>query len=203
MLDADAGVFAIKPSGVAYEALSPEQMVIVDLDGAVVEGDLRFSSDTPTHGWLLRNFRGVRSVVHTHSRHAVAFAQAAREIPCLGTTHADYFHGAVPVTRTMTAAEIATDYELNTGRVILERFAGIDPLSVPAVLVRGHGPFAWGVSAAKAVETAQALEIVAQMARDTIALDPGVFPIDEALRDKHFLRKHGDSAYYGQSGTGR
>ncbi len=199
VLDRDTGVFAIKPSGVAYEALQPDQMVIVDLDGQVVEGDLRFSSDTPTHAHLLREFPGVRSVVHTHSRHAVAFAQAGREITCFGTTHADYFHGPVPVTRHLTPEEIATSYEHHTGVVIVERFADIDPLAVPAVLVRGHGPFAWGPSAAKAVECAQALEIIAQMARDTLALDPEAYPLPTVLHDKHFLRKHGAGAYYGQS----
>jgi L-ribulose-5-phosphate 4-epimerase len=198
VLDPDAGVFAIKPSGVPYDELLPEHMVIVDLEGRTVEGDLRFSSDTPTHRKLFLAFPGVRSVVHTHSRHAVSFAQAGREIPCLGTTHADYFYGAVPVTRAMTPEEIGTDYEWNTGVVIAERFAGLNALDIPAVLVRSHGPFAWGPSGAKAVETAQALEIVAQMARDAIALNPTVESIPQALLDKHFLRKHGAGAYYGQ-----
>jgi L-ribulose-5-phosphate 4-epimerase len=198
VLDPDAGVFAIKPSGVSYDELLPEHMVIVDLEGKTVEGDLRFSSDTPTHRKLFLAFPSVRSVVHTHSRHAVSFAQAGREIPCLGTTHADYFYGAVPVTRAMTPEEIGTDYEWNTGVVIAERFAGLNPLDIPAVLVRSHGPFAWGPSGAKAVETAQALEIVAQMARDAIALNPAVESIPQALLDKHFLRKHGAGAYYGQ-----
>jgi L-ribulose-5-phosphate 4-epimerase len=198
VLDPDAGVFAIKPSGVPYDELLPEHMVIVDLEGKTVEGDLRFSSDTPTHRKLFLAFPGVRSVVHTHSRHAVSFAQAGREIPCLGTTHADYFYGAVPVTRAMTPEEIGTDYEWNTGVVIAERFAGLNALDIPAVLVRSHGPFAWGPSGAKAVETAQALEIVAQMARDAIALNPTVESIPQALLDKHFLRKHGAGAYYGQ-----
>jgi L-ribulose-5-phosphate 4-epimerase len=198
VLDPDAGVFAIKPSGVPYDELLPGHMVIVDLEGKTVEGDLRFSSDTPTHRKLFLAFPGIRSVVHTHSRHAVSFAQAGREIPCLGTTHADYFYGAVPVTRAMTPEEIATDYEWNTGVVIAERFAGLNALDIPAVLVRSHGPFAWGPSGAKAVETAQALEIVAQMARDAIALNPTVESIPQALLDKHFLRKHGAGAYYGQ-----
>jgi L-ribulose-5-phosphate 4-epimerase len=198
VLDPDAGVFAIKPSGVPYDELLPEHMVIVDLEGKTVEGDLRFSSDTPTHRKLFLAFPGVRSVVHTHSRHAVSFAQAGREIPCLGTTHADYFYGAVPVTRAMTPEEIGTDYEWNTGVVIAECFAGLNALDIPAVLVRSHGPFAWGPSGAKAVETAQALEIVAQMARDAIALNPTVESIPQALLDKHFLRKHGAGAYYGQ-----
>lgn len=198
VLDPAAGVFAIKPSGVPYDELLPEHMVIVDLEGKVIEGSLRFSSDTPTHRKLFLAFQGIRSVVHTHSRHAVSFAQAGREIPCLGTTHADYFYGPVPVTRPMTPEEIGTDYEWNTGEVIAERFADISPLDIPAVLVCSHGPFAWGPSGAKAVETAQALEIVAQMARDAIALNPTVQPIPRALLDKHFLRKHGAGAYYGQ-----
>jgi len=198
VLDPAAGVFAIKPSGVPYDELLPEHMVIVDLEGKVIEGSLRFSSDTPTHRKLFLAFQGIRSVVHTHSRHAVSFAQAGREIPCLGTTHADYFYGPVPVTRPMTPEEIGADYEWNTGEVIAERFADISPLDIPAVLVCSHGPFAWGPSGAKAVETAQALEIVAQMARDAIALNPTVQPIPRALLDKHFLRKHGAGAYYGQ-----
>ncbi len=198
VLDVEAGVLAIKPSGVSYAALRPENMVLVDLDGRVVEGDLRASSDTPTHRHLLRDFAGVRSVVHTHSRRAVAFAQAGREIPCLGTTHADYFHGPVPVTRALTPEEIESDYEWNTGAVIVETFAKIAPLDVPAVLVRGHGPFTWGASAAKAVENAVALEIIAQMARDALLLDPGADPLPQVLHDKHFRRKHGAGAYYGQ-----
>lgn len=198
VLDSSAGVFAIKPSGVAYDCLCPEDMVIVDLDGNVVEGTLRYSSDTPTHRHLFLSFPGMKSVVHTHSRHAVAFAQAGREIPCLGTTHADYFHHAVPVTRQMTKGEVADNYEWNTGIVIAERFVALNPLEIPAVLVHGHGPFTWGSSAAKAVETAQALEIIAQMARNTLLLNPSVFPLSSALHDKHFLRKHGTNAYYGQ-----
>lgn len=202
VLDAGAGVFAIKPSGVEYGQLRPEQMVLLDLDGHVVEGDLRPSSDTATHRCLYRKFAaaGVRSIVHTHSRCAVAFAQAGREIPCLGTTHADYFHGSVPVTREMSAGEVAADYEWNTGQVILERFAEPDPAERPAVLVHGHGPFAWGSSGPKAVETASALEIVADMALKTLALAPSADPIPPHLLDKHFLRKHGKGAYYGQPG---
>ena len=200
VLDPDAGVFAIKPSGVDYERLTPADMVVVDLEGRVVDGDLRPSSDTPTHRCLFRAFaaRGIRSVVHTHSRHAVAFAQAGCVIPCFGTTHADYFHGPVPVTRGLTDAEIESDYEWNTGEVIVETFRETDPAAVPAVLVRHHGPFAWGTSGAKAVETAHALEVIAQMAREALLLDPGLAPIPTALHDKHFLRKHGKDAYYGQ-----
>ena len=198
VLDRDAGVFAIKPSGVDYAALTPDNMVLVDLEGKTVEGKLRPSSDTPTHMRLFQAFDGVRSVVHTHSRYAVSFAQAGREIPLLGTTHADYFHGAVPVTRALTPGEINGDYELETGNVIVDRFAGMDPLSVPAVLVRNHGPFAWGGSGTAAIETALALEIIAQMAWQTLCLDSSVEPAPDALRDKHFFRKHGAGAYYGQ-----
>lgn len=201
VLDADAGVFAIKPSGVDYAQLRPEDMVIVDLDGQVVEGALRYSSDTPTHRRLFLAFAeaGIRSVVHTHSRCAVAFAQAGREIPCLGTTHADHFYGPVPVTRSMTPAEIQGEYEWETGNVIVERYQALNPIECPAVLVQGHGPFAWNVSAAKAVEYAFALEVVADMALKTLALSPEPGGISKALLDKHFLRKHGQNAYYGQS----
>lgn len=204
VLDPQAGVFAIKPSGVDYADLSPAAMVVLDLEGTLVEGPLRPSSDTPSHRCLYRKFAdsGVRSIVHTHSRCAVAFAQAGRPIPCLGTTHADHFYGPVPVTRPMTAAEIAGDYEWETGRVILECFAERDPLDIPAVLVQGHGPFAWNVNAAKAVEYAFALEIVADMALKTLALAPSIEGISQALLDKHFLRKHGKAATYGQGEGG-
>ncbi|MGZ0709954.1 L-ribulose-5-phosphate 4-epimerase AraD [Coraliomargarita sp. W4R53] len=200
VLDAAAGVFAIKPSGVDYAVLKPEDMVIVDLDGQTVAGKLRYSSDTPTHRRLFLAFAesGVRSIVHTHSRKAVAFAQAAIDIPCLGTTHCDYFNGAVPVTRDMTEAEVQGEYEWETGNVIVERFAEINPMEISAVLVRNHGPFAWGVSGAKAVETAQALEIVADMALNSLSLNPAVRPAPNYLREKHFFRKHGSGAYYGQ-----
>ncbi len=198
VIDRKAGVFAIKPSGVDYADLEPSQMVIVDLDGNVVEGDLRPSSDTPTHRYLYRAFAGIGSVVHTHSRNAVAFAQALTPLPCLGTTHSDHFRGDVPVTRHMTPEEINGDYEWETGKVIAEAFEGLDPLEVPAVLVAGHGPFAWGPTAPKAVEYALALEICAEMALKTIALNPAIARLPEALREKHFLRKHGRNAYYGQ-----
>ena len=200
VLDPDAGVFAIKPSGVDYAALRPQDMVIVDLKGEQVEGELRYSSDTPTHRRLFLAFgeSGVRSIVHTHSRCAVAFAQAGREIPCLGTTHCDYFNGAVPVTRTMSEAEVCDEYEWQTGNVIVERFQGINPMEIAAVLVRNHGPFAWGDCAAKTVETAQALEIVADMALKSLALDRDVKAAPDYLLHKHFYRKHGSGAYYGQ-----
>ena len=201
VLDADAGVFAIKPSGVDYGALRPEDMVLVDLEGGIVEGGLRPSSDTPTHRFLFRAFAasGVRSIVHTHSRCAVAFAQAGREIPCLGTTHADYFHGPVPVTRPMSEDEINGEYEWETGTVIVERFEGIDPMDLSAVLVNGHGPFAWSRSGSKAVEYALALEVVADMALKTLILKADAEALNPILSDKHFRRKHGKNAYYGQA----
>jgi len=201
--DPAKGVFAIKPSGVDYKTMRAEDMVVCAIaEDKVVEGKLRFSSDTPTHRRLFQAFEGIRSVVHTHSRNAVAFAQAGRGIPCLGTTHCDYFYGEVPVTRPMTADEIASAYEWETGNVIVERFQKatppLDPLQIPAVLVCSHGPFAWGPSGAKAVETAFALEIVAEMARKAMMLNPNVGPVPQSLLDKHFLRKHGATAYYGQ-----
>jgi L-ribulose-5-phosphate 4-epimerase len=197
--DSARGVFAIKPSGVDYGSLKTADIVICELFGKeVVEGKFRPSSDTPTHRKLLQSFQGIRSVVHTHSRNAVAFAQTGREIPCLGTTHADYFHGSVPVTRFLTPEEISGAYEWETGKVIVERFQNLDPLEVPAVLVRGHGPFAWGESGAKAVENALALEIVADMALKSWSIDASAAPLPPELLNKHFFRKHGPGAYYGQ-----
>ena len=196
--DRNMGVFAIKPSGVAYASLTPADMVVVDFEGRTVEGRMQPSSDMPTHRGLLLGFPKICSVAHTHSRNAVAFAQAAREIPLMGTTHADYFRGPVPVTRALTASEINTDYEWETGQAIIERFASLDPLDIPAVLVRNHGPFVWGLSVAKAVETAQALEIVADMALRTLIISPSPTQAGRDLTEKHFLRKHGASAYYGQ-----
>lgn len=199
--DPDKRVFAIKPSGVDYGQLTADHMVVLDYDGNILEGDLRPSSDTPTHRCLFLNFPGIRSVVHTHSRSAVSHAQAGVEVRCLGTTHCDYFHGPVPVTRSMTPEEVATDYEWETGRLIVERFLDhdINPLEIPAVLVRNHGPFAWGPSGAKAVETAQALEIVADMALKTLCLRADAPPAPDHLLNKHFFRKHGPDAYYGQT----
>jgi L-ribulose-5-phosphate 4-epimerase len=199
VMDRARGVFAIKPSGVDYTALTPDDIVIVDLEGKQIEGKLRPSSDTATHRRLFQAFSGIRAVVHTHSRHASSFAQAGKGIPCLGTTHADYFYGEVPVTRRMTAEEIATAYEWETGNVIVERFKSLDPEQMPAVLVHGHGPFAWGPSGAKAVENAFALELVAQMANETLQINPQSEPLQQCLIDKHFLRKHGPGAYYGQT----
>lgn len=197
--DRDRGVFAIKPSGVDYRTMKAGDMVVCEIAAdKVVEGTMRCSSDTPTHRRLFQAFDGIRSVVHTHSRNAVAFAQAGREIPCLGTTHADYFCGAVPVTRSMRTEEISGSYEWETGNLIVERFEAVDPSLVTAVLVHGHGPFVWGPSGAKAVESALALEIVAEIAMKSLQLSPNVQPISVALREKHFCRKHGETAYYGQ-----
>lgn len=199
--DAELGVFAIKPSGVDYATLKAGAIVVVDIDsGDPVEGKLRPSSDTPTHRRLFQAWvgHGVRSIVHTHSRHATAWAQAGRSIPCLGTTHADYFYGEVPVTRPMTPQEIGADYERETGNVIVECLGGIDPSRMSAVLVHGHGPFVWGESGKKAVENALALEIVAEMAARTLQINPQMPILSSALLDKHFLRKHGATAYYGQ-----
>ena len=192
-------VLAIKPSGVDYPLLTEDDMVIVDFDGTVVEGSLRPSSDTPTHRRLYQAFSGIRSIVHTHSRNATAFAQAGIGIPCFGTTHADYFYGEIPVTRRMTEAEINSGYELETANVIIERFRDLDPDQVSAVLVHSHGAFVWGPNGKQAVENAFALEIVAEMALRTIQLNSSARPIDRYLLDKHFLRKHGKTAYYGQA----
>ena len=197
--DPDQGVFAIKPSGVDYKHLSPENIVILEIgEGKIVEGSLRPSSDTPTHRRLFQAFTGARSIVHTHSRNAVAFAQAGMSIPCLGTTHADYFYGEVPVTRPMTQKEVQSAYEWETGNVIVERFKDRNPAEVCAVLVHGHGPFVWGTSGRDAVETALALEVVAEMALKTLQLNSNAQPIERHLLDKHFFRKHGANAYYGQ-----
>ncbi len=198
-IDRADGVVAIKPSGVCYEDLTPESIVVLDLEGKVVEGDLHPSSDAPTHLELYRGFEGLGGICHTHSTHATMWAQAQRDIPCLGTTHADHFYGPIPVTAPMTAAEIQQDYEANTGRVIVRRFEGMDPLQMPAVLVANHGPFTWGDSAAAAVENAVVLEEVARMAHGALAINPDREPISQSLLDKHYLRKHGENAYYGQA----
>lgn len=196
--DRQQGLMVIKPSGVAYDKLEPRHMVVVDLDGRVVEGDLRPSSDTPTHLALYRAFDRISGVTHTHSRHATMFAQARRAIPCLGTTHADHFFGPVPVTAALTEAEVAADYEGNTGRVIVERFASLDPVAMPAVLVAGHAPFTWGRSAADSVHNAIALEAVAEMALGTWLVDRHAPALEPYVLDKHYQRKHGPGAYYGQ-----
>ncbi len=197
-IDRDRGLVVIKPSGVAYDVMQPEHMVVLTLDGKHVEGDLRPSSDAPTHLALYRAFDGVGGVAHTHSPWATIWAQAGRGIPCYGTTHADYFYGEIPCTRPLEPEEIEGDYEENTGRVIVEAFDAIEPLLVPAVLVFQHGPFTWGKSAMKAVESSAVLEQVARMAHEAEVCNPHVKPIQKELLDKHFLRKHGKNAYYGQ-----
>lgn len=196
----DQGLVAIKPSGVPYEKLKPGDMVVTDLDGKIVEGDLRPSSDLPTHLCLYRKFPSVGGVAHTHSEFATAWAQAGRSIPCFGTTHADYFHGAVPVTDHLSEAEIESGYEKNTGVAICRAFRDIDSESVPAVLVRGHAPFCWGPDVATAAHNAVILESVARMAYYTVGLATNADALPRALHDKHFLRKHGSKAYYGQVG---
>jgi L-ribulose-5-phosphate 4-epimerase len=199
--DREAGVMAIKPSGVAYDALRPEDVVVLSLGtGEVVAGTLRPSSDTPTHLELYRAFPEIGGVVHTHSAAAVSWAQAERDVPCLGTTHADHFHGCIPVTRRLREAEIRDGYERHTGLVIAESFhaRGIVPVDVPGVLVAGHGPFAWGHTVEQAVENAIALEATARMALDTLRINPDARPIDDVLLEKHHRRKHGSGAYYGQ-----
>jgi L-ribulose-5-phosphate 4-epimerase len=197
-IDRESGLVVIKPSGVPYASLQPKHLVVVDLDGKVVEGDLRPSSDLPTHLELYRAFADIGGVVHTHSRYATMWAQSQREIPCMGTTHADYFHGPIPITAHLAAEDIASEYEANTGREIVRRFADLDPLCMPAVLVAGHASFCWGPTVAAAVETADILEEVARMAYGTLTLNAAAAPLPTALLDKHFLRKHGPAAYYGQ-----
>ncbi len=200
-VDREAGVFAIKPSGVSYSELTPEKIVVVSIDdGSVVEGDYNPSSDTPTHYILYKEITDLGAVVHTHSVNASAFAQAARDIPVYGTTHADFSYTAVPCARALTEEEVKSEYELNTGKVIISHFKenGFDVQSTPAVLVRSHAPFVFGKSASDAVHNAAVLEIVAEMAMKTEALNGVVEPIDKYLSDKHYFRKHGKDAYYGQ-----
>lgn len=218
-IDREDGIVAIKPSGVDYSKLTPEDIVLVDLDGNIVEGKLRPSSDLPTHLALYKAWDSIGGVVHTHSANATSFAQAGVEIPCFGTTHADHFHGPVPCTRILTQEEVEEAYELNTGNVIIERFEqrsggitqeelsgkiipchpALDPIAVPGVLVSGHAPFTWGPSAKKAVENAIALEQIALMAMNTRLINHKAEPVPQYVLDKHYFRKHGANAYYGQN----
>ena len=198
-VDRESGNMVIKPSGVPYDGMNAQQMVVVSLEtGQVVEGKLNPSSDTPTHRALYRAFEGIGGIVHTHSLYGTAWAQAKRDIPALGTTHADYFGGNVPCTRLMTPGEIEHDYELNTGHVIIERFAQLDALHFPGVLVASHAPFAWGKTPAKAVENAVVLEQVARLASETLRINADIEIMQSELLNKHFKRKHGPDAYYGQ-----
>ncbi|UCG89285.1 MAG: L-ribulose-5-phosphate 4-epimerase AraD [Gemmatimonadota bacterium] len=197
-IDAERRHVVIKPSGVPYDKLEPDHMVVVDLEGSVIEGDLRPSTDTPTHLLLYQHFEHVGGITHVHSRFATMFAQARREIPCLGTTHADHFNGPVPVTRSLSQVEVEQAYEANTARVIVERFAQLDPSEMPAVLVAGHGPFTWGRDAAASVENAVALEVVAEMAFGTRVIDANAPDLEQHVLNKHHERKHGKDAYYGQ-----
>jgi L-ribulose-5-phosphate 4-epimerase len=198
-VDRERGLMVIKPSGVPYDGMAPNHMVVVSLEtGKVVEGKLRPSSDTPTHLVLYRAFKGIGGVVHTHSLYATAWAQARRGIPSYGTTQADYWFGDVPCTRLMTGAEIKNDYEANTGEVIVGTFKNLDPLQHPSVLVASHGPFTWGKDPHDAVHNAAVLEFVARLASETLRLNPKIQPMQGVLLDKHFLRKHGPGAYYGQ-----
>lgn len=197
-IDRESGIVAIKPSGISYDELVPDKIVLVDLDGKVVEGEMNPSSDTPTHLELYRSFKNIGGVAHTHSTNATAWAQGCKSIPCLGTTHADYFYGNIPVTETLPTDYIESDYELNTGRIIVETFKNIDPNQMPAVLVANHGPFTWGPSPAKSIEAAVVLEQIAEMALKVEIITPGQNQISQTLLDKHYLRKHGKDAYYGQ-----
>lgn len=196
-IDRGTGLVVIKPSGVTYEKMKAKDMVVVNLDGEIVEGNLKPSSDTATHLVLYRKFGNIGGVVHTHSEWATSWAQAGQGIPAIGTTHADYFYGEIPCTRKMTKAEIEGEYELETGNVIVERFKGLDPDQVPGVLVNNHGPFAWGKSAGDAVHNAVVMEEVAKMTFRSLYLNPKT-TMDQALLNKHYLRKHGINAYYGQ-----
>ncbi len=199
-IDRERGLMVIKPSGVEYEDLTPENMVVVDLENKVVEGDFNPSSDTKTHTELYKAFPALGGIVHTHSPHAVGWAQAGRDIPCYGTTQADYFYGPVPCTRNLTAQEVEEDYERNTGLVIIETFKArkLDPVAIPGVNCRCHGPFAWGKDPAQAVYHAVVMEEVAKMALYTVTLDPAASAAPQHVLDKHYLRKHGPNAYYGQ-----
>ncbi|MCY8020723.1 L-ribulose-5-phosphate 4-epimerase [Bacillus licheniformis] len=197
-IDRENKLVVIKPSGVKYSDLKAEDLVVLNMDGEIVEGDLKPSSDTLTHLYLYRQFQSIGGIVHTHSPWATSWAQSGKDIPSLGTTHADYYHGDIPCTREMDPDEIRSQYELNTGKVIVETFRHLDPLAVPAVLVNNHGPFCWGKDALTAVHNAVVLEEVAKMAYRSLMLNPSLKRIKSALQDKHYFRKHGADAYYGQ-----
>ncbi|MGM9972721.1 MAG: L-ribulose-5-phosphate 4-epimerase [Clostridiaceae bacterium] len=197
-IDRDRGLVVIKPSGVAYEELNVEDMVVLNLDGEVLEGELKPSSDTATHIALYKAYPSIGGIVHTHSVYGVTFAQAGIDIPPLGTTHADYFHGSIPCTRSLTEAEIDDSYELNTGRVIIETIGDRDPLEIPGIVVKNHGPFAWGTNPSEAVYNGVVLEKIAEMAYCTLTLNPLATRAVQFLLDKHYYRKHGAKAYYGQ-----
>src|SRR5438477_1063263 len=197
-IDRGEGLIVIKPSGVAYEDLKPEELVVTDLQGKIVQGSLRPSSDLPTHAALYQAFPLIGGIAHTHSEYATAWAQARRPIPCLGTTHADYFRGSIPVTDAMTDDEISSAYEENTGHLITRLFKNIDPTEIPAVLVANHAPFTWGATPAEASQNAVILEAVAKLAYFATQINPAVAPAGRTLHEKHFQRKHGASAYYGQ-----
>ncbi len=197
-IDRDKGLVVIKASGVRYEEMTAEHMVVLDMEGNVVEGNLNPSSDTPTHLALYKAFPGIGGIVHTHSMWATAWAQAQMSLPCYGTTHADYYHGDIPCTRLLSSDEIKGDYELETGNVIIEAFNGKDPLQVPGVLVASHGPFTWGKDAHDAVYNSVVLEQIAKMAYASRTLNASIQPVQDVLLDRHFLRKHGANAYYGQ-----
>lgn len=197
-IDREKGLIVIKPSGVKYEEMKVEHMVVLDMEGNVVEGELKPSSDTPTHVIIYRNFKDVGGVVHTHSTWATSWAQAEKSIPALGTTHADYFYGKIPCTRKLTKVEVESAYEKETGNVIVETFKDVDPNAVPGVVVSNHGPFAWGKNPEDAVHNAVVMEEVAKMAYNTVMLNNSVSGLESYLLDKHYLRKHGKDAYYGQ-----
>ncbi len=195
--DSESGLIVIKPSGVSYKTMRPDDMVVLDPDGKVVEGEYKPSTDAPTHLLLYRTWAGIGGIVHTHSSYATAWAQSGRNIPPFGTTHADHYYGEVPCTRSLTDKEIAEDYEVNTGMIIIERMVNLDPLTIPSVLVNSHGPFCWGTDADNAVYNAISLEEIAKMAFYTVLLGKSE-PVKKTLLDKHFKRKHGSGAYYGQ-----
>lgn len=197
-IDREKNLVVIKPSGVSYDNMTEDDLVVVDLDGNVVEGKYNPSSDTPTHLAIYKEFKEVGGVVHTHAEWSTSWAQAGRNIPCYGTTHADYFYGEIPCTRVMTEEEINGEYELETGNVIIETFEGINPMSVPGVIVNNHGPFCWGETPIESIHNAVVMEEVAKMAYKTEALNVSIKNIQSTLLDKHFLRKHGENAYYGQ-----